>query len=589
MRSKAIAVGYSSVLALGLLSAAAPAMAGGEYKFNDDFSAKWNLKASVGAISRMESASKENLFAGDTPGGTSGSAVSDDGNLNYDGGEVVSSVVKAIGDFNLQYKNYGLFVQAKTWYDYTQKEGYVPHGNYPNEFQGGKLSDDGFHRNSQFQGATFQQVFAHGTFQVNEQPLKVAAGRKLLLWGRSLYSRGSFSSLNAVDLAALHRPGSEYTEFLTPSGMVTVDYNFTDRLSMKSFYQYEWRAANLDGCGTFFSTLDNTALGCDATFSSSAVIPNQDAYNAGAYIPRRDENEPKDGGQYGLKFDYAFPESKAKIGTYFFNYHSRLPYYSVTKEDSPLPQGITAGNDIAYFYEYPEDIQVFGLTADKTFEGVGNLALNLSYLPDMPIQINTPDLTTSRVLEANGVPAAAVQGAGFSIPQGTIDYVYNSGSEVHGFEEFDIQRAELAFTTIIPKLMGAQKTVVSMQVGSEFIPDLPKQDQMRFRRHTNFGVGELGEDGYVTDFSWGYQLSLTSTYANAIGAVSLTPGLTFNHGVEGYSSDDAMQEDSRTVGVSLGMAYKQLSANLSYTTYNDEEYSVVEDRDYLSLSTTYNF
>ena len=261
----------------------------------------------------------------------------------------------------------------------------------------------------------------------------------------------------------------------------------------------------------------------------------------------------------------------------------------MTKEDSPLPQGITAGNDIAYFYEYPEDIQVFGLTADKTFEGVGNLALNLSYLPDMPIQINTPDLTTSRVLEANGVPAAAVQGAGFSIPQGTIDYVYNSGSEVHGFEEFDIQRAELAFTTIIPKLMGAQKTVVSMQVGSEFIPDLPKQDQMRFRRHTNFGVGELGEDGYVTDFSWGYQLSLTSTYANAIGAVSLTPGLTFNHGVEGYSSDDAMQEDSRTVGVSLGMAYKQLSANLSYTTYNDEEYSVVEDRDYLSLSTTYNF
>ena len=50
-----------------------------------------------------------------------------------------------------------------------------------------------------------------------------------------------------------------------------------------------------------------------------------------------------------------------------------------------------------------------------------------------------------------------------------------------------------------------------------------------------------------------------------------------------------MQEDERTVGVSLGMAYKQLSANLSYTTYNDEEYSVVEDRDYLSLSTTYNF
>ena len=244
---------------------------------------------------------------------------------------------------------------------------------------------------------------------------------------------------------------------------------------------------------------------------------------------------------------------------------------------------------MAYFYEYPEDIQVFGLTADKTFEGVGNLALNLSYLPDMPIQINTPDLTTSRVLEANGVPASAVQGAGYSIPQGTIDYVYDSGSQVHGYQEFDIQRAELAFTTVIPQVLGAQKTIVSMQVGSEYIPDLPDQEEMRFRRHTNYGVGDLDDDGYVTDFSWGYQLTLKSTYANAIGAMTLTPAVTLKHGVEGFSSDDAMQEDSRSLGVSLGMAYKKLTADLSYTTYNDASYSVVEDRDYLSFSTAYNF
>mgnify|MGYP001138387867 FL=1 len=588
MRSKAIAVGCSSALALGLLTAAAPAMAG-EKQINDDISLKWNLKASVGAISRMESARKENLFAGDTPGGTSGSAVSDDGNLNYDGGEVVSAVAKAVGDVNLQYRNYGLFVRAKGWYDYVQKEKDVPHGNFPNEFVGGEpLSDDGFDRNSKFQGATFQDVFVHGTFQVNEQPLKLKAGRQTLLWGRSLYSRGSLSALNAIDLAALHRPGAEYTEFLKPAGMVTADYQFTDRLSMKSFYQYEWRAANLDGCGTFFSTLDNTAVGCDATFSSSVIIPNKTAFENGLYIPRRDEKEPDDGGQYGLKFDYAFPKSKAKVGAYFLNYHMRLPIYSVTKEDSPLAQGITAGNDIAYFYEYPEDIQVIGLTADKTFEGIGNLAMNLSYLPDMPVQINTPDLTTSRVLEANGVPAAAAQGFA-TVPQDTIDYVYGSGNEVTGFKEFDIQRAEFTFTTVIPKVLGAQKTIVSAQVGSEFIQDLPDQEDMRFRRHTNFGVGDLGEDGYVTDFSWGYQLTLKSTYANAIGPVTLTPSLTLQHGVEGYSSDDALQEDQRSLGLGIGMGYKKLSADLSYTTYNDASYSVVNDRDYLSLSTTYNF
>jgi capsid protein len=61
------------------------------------------------------------------------------------------------------------------------------------------------------------------------------------------------------------------------------------------------------------------------------------------------------------------------------------------------------------------------------------------------------------------------------------------------------------------------------------------------------------------------------------------------HGVEGYSSDDALQEDERSLGLGVGMSYKKLSADLSYTTYNDAKYSVVNDRDYLSLSTTYNF
>ena len=120
-------------------------------------------------------------------------------------------------------------------------------------------------------------------------------------------------------------------------------------------------------------------------------------------------------------------------------------------------------------------------------------------------------------------------------------------------------------------------------------PSGQAQEEMRFRRHTNYGVGDLDDDGYVTDFSWGYQLTLKSTYANAIGAMTLTPAVTLKHGVEGFSSDDAMQEDSRSLGVSLGMAYKKLTADLSYTTYNDASYSVVEDRDYLSFSTAYNF
>ncbi|MDX1805220.1 MAG: DUF1302 domain-containing protein [Alcanivorax sp.] len=580
MRSKLTAAGYGSALLLGVLSS--PAMAGGTHQFNDDLSVKWNLKASVGAISRTESANKDHLFAGDTPGGTARSAVSDDGNLNYEAGEVVSAVAKAVGDINLQYRNYGLFVRGKGWYNYIKDHKDVPHGNYANGFEPNTpLSDDGFARNSRFQGVTLQDAYVYGKFQVNDQPLTLRAGRQTLLWGRSLYSRGSFSSLNAIDLAALHRPGAEYTEYLIPAGMITADYSISDRLGLKSFYQYEWRAATLDGCGTFFSTLDNTAKGCDATFSSAVTIPNQVALQNGIYIARSDDKEPKNGGQYGLKLDYSFPKAKVKVGTYFLNYHMRLPMYSVRKETTPVPGIAPPFNGLTDFYEYPEDIQVFGLTADKTFAGIGNLAMNLSYLPDMPIQINTSDLTT-----------AAITGtSGGAIPQGTVDYTnsFGPGDEVTGYQKFDIQRAEFTFTTIVPQLLGAKKTIVSLQMASEFIPDLPDQSQMRFRRHTNYGVGAPGESGYVTDFSWGYQLTLKSTYANAIGPVSLSPSLTLRQGVEGYSSDDALQEDQRSLGLGVGMAWKKLSANLSYTTYNDAKYSVVSDRDYVSLSTSYAF
>ena len=50
-----------------------------------------------------------------------------------------------------------------------------------------------------------------------------------------------------------------------------------------------------------------------------------------------------------------------------------------------------------------------------------------------------------------------------------------------------------------------------------------------------------------------------------------------------------MSSNYKTTGPIAWMTRNSVAANLSYTTYNDEEYSVVEDRDYLSLSTTYNF
>ena len=67
---------------------------------------------------------------------TSGSN-QDDGNLNYGQGQAVSSVAKAYATIDAHNQNFGVFVTAKVWGDFTQGIADVPWGNYPNGYAAG--------------------------------------------------------------------------------------------------------------------------------------------------------------------------------------------------------------------------------------------------------------------------------------------------------------------------------------------------------------------------------------------------------------------------------------------------------------------
>ena len=73
---------------------------------------------------------------------TSGSN-QDDGNLNYGSGQVVSSVAKAYATIDARYQNFGVFVTAKVWGDFTEAYGDVPWGNYPNGYSAGSSARHG--------------------------------------------------------------------------------------------------------------------------------------------------------------------------------------------------------------------------------------------------------------------------------------------------------------------------------------------------------------------------------------------------------------------------------------------------------------
>ncbi len=49
--------------------------------------------------------------------------------------------------------------------------------------------------------------------------------------------------------------------------MFFVSQNLTDQLSMEAFYQLSWKQTVVDNCGTFFSSADVAADGCDNNYS----------------------------------------------------------------------------------------------------------------------------------------------------------------------------------------------------------------------------------------------------------------------------------------------------------------------------------
>src|SRR3970282_2364457 len=97
-------------LALSLALSAVPAHAFTFESESGEVKGSFDTTLSVGASWRMQD--RDPALIGITNGGTARDVNSDDGNLNYNEGGVVYSAVKATHDFDLTYRNYGVFLRG---------------------------------------------------------------------------------------------------------------------------------------------------------------------------------------------------------------------------------------------------------------------------------------------------------------------------------------------------------------------------------------------------------------------------------------------------------------------------------------------
>ncbi|RLA55810.1 MAG: hypothetical protein DRQ98_04120, partial [Gammaproteobacteria bacterium] len=182
-------VSTTSLLAAGVLavSAAAPAFA---VTFDvGPFEGNFTSTFSVGASWRTEDPSKRVITPGNTNGdGRAASSTADDGNLNYDEGDMYSFLWKGVHDLDLNAGNYGFFTRVKYWYDYEVAEGNVDHGHAATLYQpDSELDTSDFEDLAQDSGFEFLDYYAYGSFNVADRPVELRAGNMVLSWGESTF------------------------------------------------------------------------------------------------------------------------------------------------------------------------------------------------------------------------------------------------------------------------------------------------------------------------------------------------------------------------------------------------------------------
>lgn len=603
-------VAVRNMFAAGLLAAAVMPVQAKDFQIGD-FDLSVNSTVSVGTSFRVENRDRALYSTGNSSSdgarGTGFSNTTDDGNLNFDNGDAFSTIIKGVHDFELKKDNYGFFSRVKWFYDHTLNNEEVFHGHEPtSNARNQKLNDNGFHPFARFDGIDLLDAFFYMNTTVADKPLDFRLGRQVISWGESLFIPSAISGLNTIDVSAFRRPGSDLKEGFTPTEMIYGNLGLTDNTSLEAFYQLKWRKTVPEGCGTYFSSNDFAADGC-SRLAFAAPLPDSAQFAPGfavqgGPVARSIDNQPDDGGQFGLALRNYVSELDTEFGAYYMNYHSRLPLISVKAPNAAVPPagtpgvppGLTPGNALpralaggggSYFVDYAEDISVFGLSASTNLGG-WSVAGEISLAQDVPIQLNANDLLASTLA------------AGVTNPAGpnALDRrvrALRPGETLAGFDRFDVTQVQSAFIKTFDRALNSSQVVFVAEVGAVFVNGLPEAAPgQRYGRNPVFGTVR-GTEGYVTDFSWGYRLRTQATYRDAFMGIDLIPSIAWSHDVDGWSPEpgQVFNEGRQSVGLGLGLEFDaNTKASINYTTFtNAADFDALRDRDFVSLTASYSF
>lgn len=612
-----------TALAVALMVAFSGAANAFEFETENGWRGSFNNTVSVGASWRAEEADPKLYSRGDGlavgksdgRGGTN----TDSGTLNWGEGDRFSTLFKLVSELSLSKGEMGGFARVKAWYDQALNDEDVRRGNGDDGYRGGHpLKDDSQPALNKFQGVALLDAYAYNTFDLGDKALQLRAGRQVVNWGESLFIQG-LNQLNPLDVPALRKPGTEIKEAFLPVWSAYANLGVGGGMSVEGFYQFKWEPTIIDSCGGYWAPIEfsfSTSPGSDGckrvVTTVSTALGNARSIAAGAHVPLGKGKDGKDSGQWGVAFRAPVDAIDAELGAYAMRINSRAPIVSVrtgTYGTAPAATRTTlnplAAHEAALgafgvkalrgFWEYPDKIDIYGVSLSTNVAG-WSVGAEVSHTPNQPVQINGNDML-----------AAALSGAG---PMGSTlraATARGAGVDVHGFDRVDKSQFQLNTIKILPRMLGATQGVLAAEAGFQWNE---LGSDRRYGRSFIFGVGAhplfgggtclatnpqpdgCKNEGFVTEFSWGYRVKAHLDYPGAFGSsFTLTPSVFFAHDVEGISSDGQFNEGRKALGLGLKADYqKKFSVEVGYTTFaNAAKFDMFRDRDYFSvaLSTTF--
>jgi len=600
------------------------------FQFNmGDVEASLDTTLSLGASWRVEKQSP--ALYGQGNGGAGASINNDDGNLNFEKGDTYSKLIKGSSDFLITYQDWGAFARAKYWYDFELKD-----ESRAEDINGytRSLSKAGKDNAS---GAELLDAYIWRDFWLGNTPLNVRLGKQVVSWGESTFIFNGINVINPVDIGAIRAPGAQIKEALLPVNMLYGSLGLTDDVTLEAFVQLEYESSRLDDCGTYFSTVDNVADGCNSFYMKGTASEQENHAGLGllpypAELERLADQEAGDEDQFGLALRwYSEDLNDTEFGFYFIQYHSRFPSITgIVAQDFTDPT-FTQGPDgvvslaealhpvygAKYFIENPERIQLYGLSFNTVGPGGISLGGEYSFKHDMPVQLNYADLILGATVVGDGISPVFQSRVPDTDGNGVIntaDAVASGflGAAQKGYDLYDVSQIQMTAIKFVDQTMGASRLSFVGEVGATFIHDLPDKTEQRYGRFDQLGfglvdgltpasclalglntVGGCHTDGYVTSFSWGYRMRTTMQYDNVFAGVNLSPQFALSHDVKGNAPGPGANfiEGRKSIGLSLKADYiNKYSATLAYTNYfGAGKYNPLSDRDNVSLSASYSF